>query len=451
MVSSAKRNKNKTAWVVAVNMGYGHQRAAQPFTAIAEGGIISVNDYPGIPGNDKRKWESSRVFYELISRSKQLPLIGEALFGWYDRKFQSIANFYPKRDLSDPGFQLKSMYRMIRAGWGKDLIDTLNKRNSRLPLLSTFFIPAFFADEHGYKGDIYCLATDTDIARQWAPFDGSKSRIKYLAPTTRAFERLKMYGVQERNLFFTGFPLPKDNIGGSTMAALKQDVWHRIHHLDPRHKFIDKYRESLVHYLGQDRNHCSDHCCLNITFAVGGAGAQRELGMTIVGSLARQLAGNRLVINLVAGARSDVYSYFNNQLKKLRLQSHLGKNIRIIFAKDKLEYFNSFNAALRTTDVLWTKPSELAFFSGLGIPIIMAEPIGAQEIFNQQWLRAVGSGIDQQDPRYAHQWLPDWIESGWLAEAALQGFLDAPKFGTYNIEQIIFKQKVRREGQVQLL
>ena len=32
----------------------------------------------------------------------------------------------------------------------------------------------------------------------------------------------------------------------------------------------------------------------------------------------------------------------------------------------------------------------------------------------------------------------DRLNSGWLAEAAMQGFIEAPKYGTYNIKKVIF-------------
>ena len=127
------------------------------------------------------------------------------------------------------------------------------------------------------------------------------------------------------------------------------------------------------------------------------------------------------------------------------------KNIRIIYSNSKLKYFEIFNRALRTTDILWTKPSELTFYSGLGIPIIMADPIGSQEYHNRQWLLAIGAGIDAQDPRYVDEWLFDWLNSGWLAEAAMQGFLDAPQMGTYNIENIVLRGKTSEIEDLHLL
>lgn len=451
----AETNKTKTkysrnkAWVVAVNMGYGHERASYPFISIANEGVIIANNYPGIPKKDRNRWERSRRFYELISRATQLPLIGQKLFDFYDRKFQEIAPFYPKRDLSKPNFQLKQIYRMIKDGWGRDLIEYLNK-DASLPFLTTFFVTAFFAEEHGYKGEIYCIVCDADISRNWAPLKAQQTKIKYFAPNTRVIERLKLYGVPEKNIYLTGFPLPEENIGSQQLKILKQDLWLRIHRLDPYHIFINKYRDSLVHYLGREAQYCKD-CRLHLTFAVGGAGAQRDLGAKIIRSLRKQIINQEIVLNLVAGIRNDVYRYFKKYIASAGLSKYLGKNLQIIFAINKTDYFIKFNQLLRDTDVLWTKPSELAFYTGLGVPIIMADPIGAQEEFNQRWLEAIGGGITQLDARYTHQWLMDWLKSGWLAEAALQGFLDGPKFGTYKIKQIIFNQVVKSEGHIELL
>ena len=108
---------DKKAYVVAVDMGYGHQSAAYPLLDISEGGIINANKYAGIPSSDKRKWESGRKFYETISRLKFLPVIGETIFGLMDY-LQRIEPFYPARDLSAPTLQLKGIYGMIKHGWG---------------------------------------------------------------------------------------------------------------------------------------------------------------------------------------------------------------------------------------------------------------------------------------------------------------------------------------------
>ena len=106
------------------------------------------------------------------------------------------------------------------------------------------------------------------------------------------------------------------------------------------------------------------------------------------------------------------------------------------------DYFRGFAHTLRTTDVLWTKPSELSFYTGLGIPIVMAPPIGSQEEFNKVWLQTVGGGLPQMDPGDTGEWLMDWISSGGLARFAWNGYIEAPTHGTYRIESIMTGEKV---------
>ncbi|MBI4992986.1 MAG: hypothetical protein HZC26_02515 [Candidatus Magasanikbacteria bacterium] len=148
-----KQSTKLGAYVVTVDMGYGHQRAAFPLRDFvvgldgvkSEAGIINANNYAGIPNSDRRRWDGGRRLYERISRLKNLPLIGETIFSVMDY-FQRIEPFYPKRDLSTPTIQLKTIYSMIKKGWGRDLIERLNK--NPLPLINAFFSPAYFAEEH---------------------------------------------------------------------------------------------------------------------------------------------------------------------------------------------------------------------------------------------------------------------------------------------------------------
>ncbi|PIT86190.1 MAG: hypothetical protein COU33_04550 [Candidatus Magasanikbacteria bacterium CG10_big_fil_rev_8_21_14_0_10_43_6] len=420
-------------------MGYGHQRAAYPLKDIAacpvgctpnSDNIINANSYAGIPHGDKSTWENSRSAYEFISRLKKLPLVGESIFDAMDY-FQRIKPFYPARDLSAPTMQLTSIYRLIKKGWGKHLIDMLNK--NPLPMVTSFFVPAFFADEHGYKGEIYAICTDTDISRAWAPLHPKKSRINYLVPNKRVRERLKLYGVAAERIYVTGFPLPKENIG-KDLSILKKSLGERIVHLDPDGKYRKKYHKTIEHYLGKKYCKNTKHP-LTITFAVGGAGAQREIGVTVMESLADYIKKGNVRMNLVAGSRMEINTFFKAAVKDAKLT----KGVDVIFNPHKLDYFGEFNKALLSTDILWTKPSELSFYAALGIPIIMAPTIGSQEEFNRAWLHSVNAGFEQEDPRYTNEWLFDWLSSGWLAEAAMEGFLDAPRNGAYHIEDVVLK------------
>ncbi|MDD5341457.1 MAG: hypothetical protein PHC97_03425 [Patescibacteria group bacterium] len=431
-----KKIKNAKAYVIAVDMGYGHQRAAYPLRVLAyQGKIINANSYPGITSSDRKIWRDSRESYEFISKFKKTPLIGETIWKFFD-KFQQIPNFYPKRDLSKPNVQLDYFMRLIeKKNWGRDLIQRLEKKP--LPIVTTFFVVAFMAEHYKYSQDIYCLATDTDVSRTWASVSPAQSRINYFAPNYRVEQRLKLYGVRPEKIFLTGFPLPTENLGGPRLATLKEDLGHRLFNLDPQNRYMKYFRETISEQLGEKNFPTHKHHPLTITFAVGGAGAQRDIGVKIVSSLRRKIMKKQMRIILVAGIRNEVHQYFKQKIEEMGLGRYLGDNIKIIFAGSKEEYFNKFDHALRTTDILWTKPSELSFYTALGLPIIMTPPIGSQEEFNRKWLTTIASGTDQEDPRYTDQWLFDWLDSGWFAEAAMEGFLEGPKYGTYNIEKII--------------
>ncbi len=424
------------AWVVTVNMGYGHQRTAYPLKKFAfEQKVISANDYQEIPGKDEKIWESTRGFYEFISKFKRIPLVGDIAFSIFD-KFQKIPTFYPHRDLSKPTFSLKRIFSTIKNGWGKDLILKLKKEN--LPLITTFFTPAFMAEVFNYPEDIFCVVCDADIARAWVSLEPAKSKIKYFAPNSWVVNRLKLYGAKEENIFLTGFPLPIENIGTESLEVLKRDLSYRILNLDPQNKYRQKYKPLIDKYLGPFPQN-PDHP-LTILFSIGGAGAQKEIAINFVKSLAEKIKSGKIKIILSAGIREKVKEYFLNQIKELNLEKNLGQNIEIIFAEKIEDYFQIFNQKLRKTDILWTKPSELSFYSGLGLPIIIAPSIGSQEDFNRKWLLRIGAGILQENPRYANQWIFDYLNSGRFAEAALDGFIEVEKLGVYNIQKIVFQK-----------
>ncbi len=422
-------NKNK-AWIVDVNMGYGHQRTAFPLRDLAiEGKMVIANDYKGIPSKDKNIWERSRKFYEFVSRFKKFPILGKLAWSIFN-KFQEVSAYYPKKDSSLPNFSLKVIFSTIKKGWGKDLI--LRIKNPPAPFITTFFTPAFMAEEHGFSGKIHCIICDADIARTWVPLKPQKSKIKYLAPCSWVVSRLQLYGVKKENIYLTGYPLPKENIGTEKQEILKEDLKSRIVNLDPQKKYRMPYSPLIKKYLGSLPE--KSNRPLTLMFAVGGAGAQKEIGIQIVKSLKDKIKKKEVRVILVAGIKEEIKDYFYRRLKENNLQ----KEVEILFDVKIHNYFEKFNKTLRKTDILWTKPSELSFYAGLGVPIIIAPTVGSHEDFNKKWLLRTGAGIPQHNPKYTDQWLFDLIKSGRLAESSMRGFLEIESLGIFNIENVVF-------------
>ena len=405
----------KKAWVIAVDMGYGHRRAAYPLRGISfNRTIINANKYEGILAKDEKFWKKARSFYEFVSRFRKVPIVGLAFFLFFDA-FQKIVGYYPKRDLSKANFSGRLIFSSIKRGWGRDLIEKLSK--DPLPIVSTFFTPAFMAEHFKYPGDIYCVICYADIARAWVPLHPKKSRICYLAPNTWARDRLKLYGVKTENIILTGYPLPKENLGSPALEIAKKDLGYRLLNLDPDGKYQKLYAPLIKNYLGKlpaMPNHP-----LTIMFSIGGAGAQKEIALAIINDLKEKIKAKQLRFIISVGIREEIRSYFASHVKDLELDGWL----HILSGKTMQGYFDAFNQALRTTDILMTKPSELSFYAALGIPIIIEPSIGSQEDFNR--------------PKYTKEWLFDMLAAGDLAEMAMQGFVEIEKMGTYNIEKII--------------
>lgn len=426
-------------WLVSAQMGYGHLRAAYPLKKLSQEGVINAGSDENTSTVERNLWKRTLWFYELLSRAKGVPLIGKTLFNLLDF-FLKIPSFYPRRDLSKSTFQVRMLNSAIRKGLCKNVLDKI--REKHIPLVTSFYAPAVAADMNNF-GKIYCIICDTDLNRVWVSHDPWESRIEYFAPTGRAAKRLKDYGVPEQRIHLTGFPLPPEVLGNENLDILKHDLGQRLHYLDPSNRFWPIHKQNLLYFLGEENCKFKNERLLTLTFAVGGAGAQKETGKKIAFALRERLISGQIRLNLVAGTRSEVQDYF------LDIQEEVNTaNVHVIYGKDFEEYYHKFNQVIRTTDVLWTKPSELSFYTGLGIPLIMSPTIGAQERANKKWIRDIQSGFKQENPQYTDQWLFDMLHKGRLAEAAWAGFLKARKRGTYNITEFLETGKFSNPNQI---
>jgi hypothetical protein len=423
-------NPDIKAWVVSADMGYGHQRAVYPLRHIAEDGIITVGSSEAISKAEKKLWKRLLNAYEFFSRAKGIPVIGPPVFSMLD-SLMRIPSFYPMRNLSNTTFQVNLLESLIEKGLCKGMLEKTAAKN--LPVVTSFYASAIAADKKGFN-KIYCIICDADINRVWVAKQPWESRIEYFAPCGKAAQRLKAYGVPEERIHLTGFPLPVELLGDENLSILKKDLAQRLFYLDPKGKFWARHGRNVEYFLGKENCVFKNDRKLTITYAVGGAGAQKEIGGKIAQSLKEKLKTGEVRLNLVAGIRQEVNEYFESVKSEVDAG---GVGINIIYSKSLQDYFGQFNRALRETDILWTKPSELSFYSALGIPIIMSPIIGSQEKFNRKWLREVQAALKQENPEYTEQWLYDLLNRGTLAESAWDGFLKVRKLGTFKIKQVL--------------
>ena len=416
-------------------MGYGHLRAAYPIADALSCPLFLADESPIAGEKDARLWQLIRKGHTLLSKpggSDWLVRQANALMDLVT----IIPPMHERTDQSRPDFATKFMNQLIKRGLGRGLVEYLRERSSAL--LTTIYAPALVANAAGIER-IYCVVTDADVQRVWVPYNARESRIHYFAPSTRVARRLQAYGVRESQITLTGFPLPYELTNETALESLRGHVARRIARLDPEGSFRRLHAPVLSRILG-DLPETADGP-LVLTIAIGGAGAQADLAEAVLPRLKDRLRDDRVHLNLVAGTRSEVAQRFTHAVESARLTSRLGKSINIIYEPSFREYYRRFNSLLSETDVLWTKPSELSFYAGLGIPLVVSQPVGTHERYNRRWLRERGAALKQRRIEHFPGWFDEWLADGTLAACAWSAFTRIPSDGTLNIVRALRRKE----------
>ncbi|HYR17857.1 MAG TPA: hypothetical protein VEQ15_00100, partial [Myxococcales bacterium] len=151
--------------VAAIDMGYGHLRAAAPLADALGVPMLRMDLPPLGDARDAWFWWRTRAVYEPLTRWSQAGLVGapmRALLGRITAIPESGGDF------SGPTPGTRWMERAARGGAGRALADHL--RRVGVPLLSTFYAAPILAELHGAER-LHCVVTDADVNRVWAPPD----------------------------------------------------------------------------------------------------------------------------------------------------------------------------------------------------------------------------------------------------------------------------------------
>lgn len=434
-------SKEKLGHVATVLMGLGHIRAAWPLRHVAKDGLILYSGRDSCSAKEFKIWNQMLKLYYFCSNAEKIPLIGKIFFDIL-MKIENIPAVYPKTDRSGPSIQTRSLDAMIKRGLVRALADRVQA--DPRPIMSAYFALSIGLDRliPGLKNN-YMLCTDSDLNRVWAPSDAATTGVKFFAPSQPVVDRLISYGVKPSSILFTGFPLPTENIGSEKNAEiLKKDLFERLLRLDPRNILLGQNKHIVDAALGRRQIPPKRPDFYTIMFAIGGAGAQFEIAEDAIHSLKKKILAGKVRFILSAGTKPVIGKRFEDAVNKAGLGSAWGKGVGLVCDKEYKGYFDSFNSALRTVDILWTKPSELSFYTGLAIPVLCAPPIGPHEDCNRDWVLGMNAGMTMPaEAKYCDEWIEDMRNDGRLAWAAMNGFLRAPRNGTFIIERLLRGEK----------
>lgn len=404
--------------VTAVDMGYGHLRAAHALADALGTEVARADRAPLASPGERRLWRVARAGYEAVSRGSQhaplAPLLAPAL--------ERLTRIAPLG--RDPGRPPGALTMLLRRGLGTGPAEAAARAG--VPLLTTYFVPSLAADHLARDGEgrqqapeTFCVVTDADLARAWVAAEPEASGVRYLAPSRRAKRRLLHYGVPRERVTVTGFPLPGELLGGPELPALHRNLEARLARLDRSGGGGGERREPV-----------------HLVYTVGGAGAQAEIARTILDGLRPLIEAGELRLSLVAGVREEVAERFRGWVRRAGLEGDGAGGVEMLVERTPAEYFRSFDRLLAEADLLWTKPSELTFFAALGLPLLLAPPVGAHERYNREWLLEHGAALDP-DRRRIGPWLRERLADGTFAAVARSGADKLPKRGLYRIvEQV---------------
>ena len=177
--------------VVAVEMGYGHLRAAHTLAELF-GTEITRMDLPPIAAQIETKfWRAIRQFYNVLSRACELPLAGRAARNMLEK----ITKITPLHAYASK--ERANLFTHLADGLTRTVIGQQFRAiaaGSKQPILATYPVAALAAN-HTSAAQVFCLTTDTDLNRAWARANPEQTSIICFASIKRVAQRLGSFGV----------------------------------------------------------------------------------------------------------------------------------------------------------------------------------------------------------------------------------------------------------------
>lgn len=382
--------------LAAVEMGYGHLRPAAALAAVL-GVPVERADLPPLAGPvEARAWEAARALYHGTSRRSQDPRFGAPFLAALEA--MSAIRGSPDEPQPDPDAGTRAVALSIARGLGAGLVARL--RETGAPLLTTFYLPALAAAAAGLPA--WCVVTDTDCARAWARPRAADGGVRYCAPTERVARRLRSYGVPGADVLLTGFPLAPSL---ADPEPAERNFAARVRRLRG----------------GPAR----------VLFSIGGAGAQAAMVRAALPALAPLVREGRLALRFAIGTHHHL------RAELTAAAAAEGVEVDFVSAERAEAYPAPFDAALADTDLVWTKPSEMVFYAGLGLPLLLAPPIGVHERLNEAWLLGLGGGVGVPDASGLGALVAAGLDDGRFVELAEAGWVRVPRDGARRVAALV--------------
>lgn len=389
--------------VTSALMGFGHLRAAHNIASYGHAPVLRVDREPYVRGVDRFVWNATQALHTYGSKDAESK--NQLFYKWFEGVMR-IPDDHESPSLNPSRFILTAK----RFGLGKMFFDLMNRDHP--PLVHTFYLHAMLSLYWRYPGKNYLLLCDTDFHRVWVPVNPREKNLEYMVPISRSADRLKSYGVPGDRIHVTGFPLPVANTGLKDLVTLTRDFEIR-----------------------KERIRRDSNVPMTIMFPFSGAGAYSNVLAELVKAMLDHLREGSVRLVVSCGDNEDAQRNAENLFVNYGLEE--SEFTEIMFDRDLFNSFDRFNLALKSVDVIVTKPGEIVFYAGLGIPMVFLPPIGAHEARNREYLIENGCAVDMEDVSRFAEWLEEKRRNESLLELAEMGYQSLPKGGAFEIDELV--------------
>ena len=400
----------KTLIVGTIRMGYGHYRPAMAVASAAH--HLGITPY----------W-LDLLAYEDTAGAKIIRHL-EGLYNLGSRWSQKskLFNRYVWEPMTAEGFK-KLSFNAADIKMCELMAPVYRNIPKDIPVIGTHTWPALAALHAGMKRVVYMIPDNWPLALHLA--EGAVHAVQ--TPSVyMGYRTLKNMDRRRKTLS----PIPAKDI---------RCVGHNIDH---------ELVSNIEHDCGERIRRIDEKKPLRVLISIGGAGAQGALFKDIVAHLAPRVRDRGLTLFINAGDHKNVFDDMKAALERNGIHPSLHTDweatralantalkretpgAHLFHHADIYSAVYATNLLMRCTDILITKPSELAFYP---VPKLMIQRVGGHEAWGAIRSSEVGDGtIECETTELSLQALDLMLDDRDLLRMYCENIMKQKKIGTYN-------------------
>ena len=402
-----------------IRMGFGHYRISMAFASCAKAlGYSPI----WMDLNSFNKTTCTKI----ISSQNDLYSLGSRL----SQKSKLFNKFYWE-PLNSEGFR-KLTYNAVDQAASSLMTPVFTDIPKDIPFIATHAWPSQAALHAGMKNVLNAIPDNWPMALHLS--EGA------------------LHAVQTHSSYL-GYKVLRGMAGKKVLKSMKEnDIIYTGHYID--HELVSNIEVDCKNRIERIKTQKP----MRFLLTVGGAGAQGEFFIGIIKSLLPYIKENKASLFVNVGDHKNVWEAFEKKIPELAQFSKSGlckthfedfaevktfsesltsnentdlaKGIHIFYDKDIFSAVYSTNLLMGISDVLITKPSELAFYP---IPKIHIKRVGGHEMWGAIHSAEIGDGTYEcETVESAVAMITEFLEKPEILEKMCNNIVEAKKAGIYN-------------------